>query len=562
MTKTKTAMLRVFLGVCAGTLAFGQTSPGHVNFFANANTDYNTYTYAPSGSVQQWFNQNIAGMTVFSPYFDSRTWWYKNGYVYQDLYEIEPGSWEQANHPEWVLKDGNGRWLYIPYACGGGTCPMYAGDIANGNFRSYWISRMAGIMRSGGYNAMWLDDVNMEFRVSDGFGNQVVPIDTNTGQPMTYDAWRWYIGEFTAEIRAAFPNAKIMHNAIWFADSGGAWASDGAIEREIQSADYVNLERGLASDQGLSGGTGFWSIYNFFNYIDHIHALGRGVDLQAYQLNNYQQQYNLATYYMISTGNDFVTDFNSNPYGWWSGYNTELGYPLGARTYSNGVFQRKFSNGMALVGEPGLGTRWVDLGGSYQTLDGNWVNGVNISGSQGIVLLGSNGATAAAPAPAPAPAPTAPSAPASTGGVQHYVSDLTWTYNVNGWGDTHLNVSTNGNPLTINGVTFASGLGVHAYSEQRYQLNGNCSNFSSAVGIDGEVPPGYGNVDFQLWGDGRLIYNSGFLQSGSPTAYANVDVSGVQSISLVVTNGIWMAPFWTTPLDHSDWGNAILTCAN
>src|SRR6185312_13541972 len=122
-----------------------------------------------------------------------------------------------------------------------------------------------------------IDDVNMEFRISDGWGNQVAPIDSNTGQLMSYDSWRWYIAKFTQEIRAALPNVKIMHNSIWFADSSGAWASDGAIQQQIASADYINLERAIASDSGLNGGTGFWSVYNFFKYVDNIHALGKGV---------------------------------------------------------------------------------------------------------------------------------------------------------------------------------------------------------------------------------------------------------------------------------------------
>jgi hypothetical protein len=558
MTKTSSAMLRIFMSLCAGTLAWGQ-SPGHVNFFTYANSSFDAFTSSPSLSTQQWFNQHMAGMTVFSPYFDSRTSWYPNGYVYQDLYAIQPGSWLQTNHPEWIAHDQYGNWLYMPWNCSGGSCPEYAGDISNPDFRAWWISNIQSIVSGGGYTHLWIDDVNMEFRVGDGWGNQVAPVDKYTGQPMSYDTWRYYVAVFTQQIRAALPNTKIMHNSIWFADSAGAWASDTYIQQQIAAADYINLERGIASDAGLTGGTGFWSIYNFFNYVDDVHAQGKGVNLMAYQLNTAQQQYNLASYYLISNGSDFVGDWTTNPNNWWSGYSTELGTPLGPRTYSNGVFQRNFTGGMVILGEPGLGSQTVQLPGSYQTLDGSWVSSVTVTGWQGIVLLASSPGSGTPVAPQPPPAP--PVVPSGSG-IARYISDITPTYSVNGWGNVQINQSTNGNPLTINGVQYQHGLGAHAYSEQRWPLWNNCSTFTATVGVDGEVPVGFANVEFQVWGDGRLLYNSGFMQSGSPAASVNVNVSGVQTLGLVVTNGTYMAPSWAVPLDHSDWANPVIVCAN
>jgi len=133
-------------------------------------------------------------------------------------------------------------------------------------------------------------------------------------------------------------------------------------------------------------------------------------------------------------------------------------------------------------------------------------------------------------------------------------------YSVNGWGDVHVNSSTNGNSLNIGGVWFGHGLGVHAYSEQRYSLSGNCTSFTATVGVDGEIPYNVGNVDFQVWGDGKLLYNSGFVQGGWAGVPVQANVSGVQTLSLVVTNGTWMAPSNTTYDDHSDWGDPILNC--
>ena len=51
----------------------------------------------------------------------------------------------------------------------------------------------------------------------------------------------------------------------------------------------------------------------------------------------------------------------------------------------------------------------------------------------------------------------------------------------NGWGPVEKDRSngeagaSDGEPITLNGVTYAKGLGAHAASDVRYALNGACS---------------------------------------------------------------------------------------
>ncbi len=495
--------------------------------------------------------QNFDRMVVFSPYFDSRTSWYPNAYVYQDLYGILQGSWVQYNHPEWILHDQNGNWLYIPFNCGGGSCPSYAADVTNPAYRAWWISNTQSVMAGGNYKSLFIDDVNMQFNVSDGNGNIVTPMDGTTGQPMTYTAWKGYIASFVQQIRAALPSNQIMENTIWFANASGNQDADPSIQAQLATATQINLERGIASDPGLTGGTGFWSVYNFFAFIDRVHAKGLGVNFQEYQLTPAQQQYGLASYFLISSGNDSVGDQTSTPSNWWSGYNVNLGTPLGARTYNNGVFERSFTGGMVVLGEPGLATQTVQLPGTFQTLDGTSVTSVTLSGSQGYVLQGS-GASSGAP----------PASPPPSGGVSHYLTSMNPVFEVNGWNYLRTNQSVTMTPLTIAGVRYANGFGTHAYSELRFALNGNCSSFTAIAGIDGAVPAGWGNVQYQVWGDGHLLYISPFVQSGSPALNINVNVTGVQTISLDATNGTWMAPLSTTYDDNADWVNPIVVCSN
>jgi hypothetical protein len=51
------------------------------------------------------------------------------------------------------------------------------------------------------------------------------------------------------------------------------------------------------------------------------------------------------------------------------------------------------------------------------------------------------------------------------------------------------------------------------------------------------------------------------MSGGTTARKVNVNVSGRSSLSVVATNGIYLAPSWTVYNDHADWVNPILTCA-
>jgi len=102
-------------------------SAGTVHFTRGADSSFDQFTSNPSSSEQEWLRTHMWRMDVFSPYFDSRTGWYPNGWVYDDAYAIYSGEALAAQHPEWILKDASANKLYIPFACSGGSCPQYAG---------------------------------------------------------------------------------------------------------------------------------------------------------------------------------------------------------------------------------------------------------------------------------------------------------------------------------------------------------------------------------------------------------------------------------------------------
>jgi hypothetical protein len=146
------------------------------------------------------------------------------------------------------------------------------------------------------------------------------------------------------------------------------------------------------------------------------------------------------------------------------------------------------------------------------------------------------------------------------GGPTQYLSDLTWTSVTNGWGPVERDQSNgeqgtgDGGPLTLAGVPYAKGLGVHAASDVRYAIPSGCTMFLADVGLDDEVG-GNGSVVFQVWGDTTLLYQSGTLTGSSATVPVSVDLTGRSALRLVVTTG-GDNDGW----DHADWANARFTC--
>ena len=153
---------------------------GLIHFARAADSSFDRFTQAPTPPQQEWMRSKYWRMRTYSPYFDSRTGWFGGAWSYRNAMAIYPN----APKPEdFYLRDAQGRKLYIWYACGGGTCTQYAGDIGSPAYRAAWIADAKGDIQKG-YKGLFVDDVNMQLRISDGNGNLQWPIDPRTGSPM------------------------------------------------------------------------------------------------------------------------------------------------------------------------------------------------------------------------------------------------------------------------------------------------------------------------------------------------------------------------------------------
>ena len=131
----------------------------------------------------------------------------------------------------------------------------------------------------------------------------------------------------------------------------------------------------------------------------------------------------------------------------------------------------------------------------------------------------------------------------------------------NGWGPVERNESVggsnadDGNPLTIDGTVYPKGLGTNSISDVKLYLGGNCSTFTSTVGMDDEVGSS-GTVTFSVLGDGKTLASTPTIKGGDPAHQITADVTGVQILDLVVGDaGDGNAN------DHGDWAAPQLTCS-
>ena len=132
-----------------------------------------------------------------------------------------------------------------------------------------------------------------------------------------------------------------------------------------------------------------------------------------------------------------------------------------------------------------------------------------------------------------------------------WLSSLDVSKTQQGWGKPQADKSVEGNPLTIAGTKYEHGLGTHAASLLYVDLKGGSTRFTALVGVDDEVTGKPIGIRFSVIGDGRDLWKSGVMKKGDAAEKADIDVTGVKTLVLVVENeGDNIA------YDHADWAEA------
>ena len=342
------AMLAGMLPLAAAP-ALPEAGAGRIRLMRTADIPFERYSVSPTPAEITFMNRWFDRMMVYRPYFDSRLRWYPAAWFYQNSYALYPEAKITHQHPEWILRDKEGRRLYIPWGCAHGTCPAFAANIFSPAYRAWWIEQAREGLAAG-YRGIFIDDVSLTRRVSDGRGEMVAPIDPVTGRPIGKAAWAQGMAAFMEQVRRALPGTEIVHNGVWFY---GAITPGGAAvqRRQITAADYSMMEFGV-TDQGVGGGTGPYSLASLMTTVDLTHAAGRGVILGGTPPDAAGRTYAVGCYLLVTDGRDFIADDNVTPDDPKPIYRLALGAVQGARYRWHGMWRRDFAGGSVVVNPP------------------------------------------------------------------------------------------------------------------------------------------------------------------------------------------------------------------
>ncbi len=97
-----------------------------------------------------------------------------------------------------------------------------------------------------------------------------------------------------------------------------------------------------------------------------------------------------------------------------------------------------------------------------------------------------------------------------------------------------------GNPIRLGDMTFEEGLGVHPQAELVYAIGGGFERFEAWVGVDLEGAETVSKareeaerVAFQVYGDGRLLADTGEMRWNTRPKHLVADVQGVRELTLM-----------------------------
>ena len=111
---------------------------------------------------------------------------------------------------------------------------------------------------------------------------------------------------------------------------------------------------------------------------------------------------------------------------------------------------------------------------------------------------------------------------------------------------TQVNKAIDGVPLSVGGIPYKKGVGTHADSIWTTPLRGRAARFRALVGVQDNTSGG--TVEFIVLGDGKVLFRSGIMRNHDRPKQIDVDLTGVQTLTLQVTDGGDGIQY-----DHADW---------
>ncbi len=189
-------------------------------------------------------------------------------------------------------------------------------------------------------------------------------------------------------IHAAEPGALIEMNSQYHDIWPLMKAHDPNVERALRFVNIVTKEFGVGPTAGINTAQDYGELFQF---VDALHAKGIHVTMTGDYLNTDvpTREYNLASYFLLNDGGDFVNGVHETPEHWWPGFDVNLGKASGPRERSaGGLWKRRFAGGVVYAVEPEGAIQTIQLPKTMHSAKWGTVQSVTLAARQGAVLLG------------------------------------------------------------------------------------------------------------------------------------------------------------------------------
>jgi hypothetical protein len=240
--------------------------------------------------------------------------------------------------------------------------------LAQNGIESY-VAEVARDARNG-YRGVFIDDANW----SPGF-------TPSPGPPAN-------LANLIEAVARSEPGGLIEINSQYRDIWRRMQASDPNVARALQFVSSICVEFGVGPTSGISSPQDY---AEFMQYADQLHGKGIALTLAGDRYNNNvpTMEYNLATYFLINDGRDYVLGTEQTPGNWWSGFEANLGSATSARErLPGGVWTRRFTGGVVYTTEPGARASTINLPRQMHSAEWGTVSSITLAGGQGAVLTG------------------------------------------------------------------------------------------------------------------------------------------------------------------------------
>ena len=332
--RTFTALRRVAAAaLLAVTLAAASAGPasaageGEVNFQLGAGSWFDSYISGATSAQKTWMNDHYWRMRGFAPFFDQALPWAPEAHFYQDLYAIYRGDPRDEQLLQRAPRLGPAR-RQRQQALHPVRLRRHQLQPVRGRHRQPRVARVLDRLgaRAHGRRAttgIFVDDVNLEMKVSNGAGNFVRPMDPRTGQPMTDAELAPLHGRVHREIRAAFPDKEIVHNSA-LVDGPQRSLRPAPDRRRRHDRDGARLQRRRHRRRH-----GQWSFRPTCPTSTGSTRGRSGHRSSPTASTATSATFEIASYFLVSNGDDsIVPDFQADPDQLVGGWDTDLGDAL------------------------------------------------------------------------------------------------------------------------------------------------------------------------------------------------------------------------------------------